>query len=66
MIKLLEKQHRETYSFNYNKNLSFGYINTEHSNDQLLKKNIFIEIEKKKYLAKILLKPLKETKYKKI
>ena len=52
------------FSFNYNKNLSFGYINSDLSNEELLKENLYIEIEKKKYLAEILLKPLKQTDFK--
>jgi len=52
------------YSFNYKKNLSFGYINIGLSNEQLLSKNIFIEIEKKKYHADLLLKPLKTGNFK--
>jgi 4-methylaminobutanoate oxidase (formaldehyde-forming) len=54
------------YSFNFNKNLSFGYIKSEHSNLELSKKNLFIEIEKIKYPAEVLLNPLKQTKFKKI
>jgi len=48
------------YSFNYNKNLSFGYILTDLSNDELLSKNLYIEVEKKKYLANVETKPLKD------
>ena len=54
------------YSFNYDKNLSFGYIKSELSNKELQDKNIYIEIEKKKYLAEILLKPLKQVNFKTI
>ena len=46
------------YSFNYNKNISYGYINSELSREDLAKKNLFIEVEKKKYPASIILKPL--------
>ena len=46
------------YSFNYNKNLAFGYINSELSKEELAKENLFIEVEKKKYSASIILKPL--------
>ena len=52
--------------FWFNKNLSFGYIKSEHSNLELSKKNLFIEIEKIKYQAEVLLKPLKQTDFKKI
>jgi 4-methylaminobutanoate oxidase (formaldehyde-forming) len=54
------------YSFNFNKNLSFGYIKSEHSNLELSKKNLYIEIEKIKYPAEVLLNPLKQTDFKKI
>lgn len=52
------------FSFNYNKNLSFGYIKSDLTNDELLKKNLYIEIEKNKYSAEILLKPLKQRDFK--
>ena len=54
------------YSFNYDKNLSFGYIKSDISNEELQDKNIYIEIEKKKYPAEILLKPLKQIIFKTI
>ena len=54
------------YSFNYNKNLSFGYIKTSLTNEELSKKSLYIEIEKTKYPAELLLKPLKQTDFKKI
>ena len=46
------------YSFNYNKNLAFGYVNSELSKEELAKENLFIEVEKKKYPASVILKPL--------
>jgi 4-methylaminobutanoate oxidase (formaldehyde-forming) len=54
------------YSFNFNKNLAFGYIKSDHSNLELSKKNLFIEIEKIKYPAEVLLNPLKQTDFKKM
>ena len=54
------------YSFNYNKNLSFGYINCDFSNEQLVDKYLYIEIEKKKYPAELLTKPLKANNFKNI
>jgi 4-methylaminobutanoate oxidase (formaldehyde-forming) len=54
------------YSFNFNRNLSFGYIKSDLTNEELLKKNLYIEIEKRKYAAEILLKPLKQSNFKKI
>ena len=64
--KIIGKTTSGNYSFNYNKNLSFGYIKSKFFNDKLIENNIFIEIEKKKYPAEILLKPLKNQKYKQI
>ena len=46
------------FSFNFNKNLAFGYINSEYSKKDIVKENLFIEVEKKKYPASIILKPL--------
>ena len=46
------------FSFNYNKNLAFGYVNSELSKEELEKENLFIEVEKKKYPASVILKPL--------
>jgi len=64
--KIIGKTTSGNYSFNYNKNLSFGYIDSHLSNIELNKMEIFIEIEKKKYQAEILIKPLKKTNFKKI
>ncbi len=52
------------YSFNFKKNLAFGYINNDFSDDELLNGNISIEIEKIKYPAEIIFKPLKQTNFK--
>ena len=53
------------YSFNFKKNLTFGYINNDFSNEELKNKNLFIELEKKKYPIQIINKPLKQTNFKK-
>ena len=54
------------YSFNYNKNLAFGYIESGLVNEDLLKRSLYIEVEKEKYLAELILKPLKQKKFKEI
>ena len=54
------------YSFNFNKNLSFGYVKTDFTNEELVKKKLYIEVEKKRYPANILLKPLKQSIFKQI
>jgi glycine cleavage system aminomethyltransferase T/glycine/D-amino acid oxidase-like deaminating enzyme len=64
--KIIGKTTSGNYSFNYNKNLSFGYINCDFSNEQLADKKIYIEIEKKKYPAELLTKPLKANNFKNI
>ncbi len=58
--KIIGRTTSGNYSFNYNKNLSFGYIKTVLTNDELLKKNLFLEVEKKKYAVALETKPLKD------
>ena len=53
------------YSFNFKKNLSFGYIKNIPINE-LNHKTIYIEVEKKKYQADMLKEPLKVSNYKNI
>jgi len=52
------------YSFCYEKNLSFGYVNSDNSLEFLKDKNLFIEVEKKKYPAEVIIKPLNKKQYK--
>ena len=54
------------YSFNFDKNLSFGYIKSDLSINELSKRNIYIEVENKKYAAELIFKPLKKTNFKNI
>ena len=58
--KLVGRSTSANYSFNYKKNLVFGYIENDLTNEELQSKNLFIEVEKKKYSASIILKPLNE------
>ena len=60
--KIIGRTTSGNYSFNYKKNISFGYIYNQLSNEELTTKNIFIEVAKKKYEAIIELKPLKDKK----
>jgi 4-methylaminobutanoate oxidase (formaldehyde-forming) len=48
------------YSFNYKKNLSFGYINSRYCSEELMNKNLYIEVAKKKYQAVVEVTPLKD------
>ena len=50
------------YSFNYKKSLSFGYITTEFSNEELKKMNLYIEVAKQKHQAVVEATPLKDKK----
>ena len=62
--KIIGQTTSGNYSFCYEKNLSFGYVNSGNSYEILKDKNIFIEIEKKKYAVNILEKPLNIKNYK--
>ena len=62
--KIIGRTTSGNYSFNFKKNLAFGYISNNYSEDELLNGNISIEIEKIKYPANIIFKPLKQTNFK--
>ena len=62
--KIIGRSTSGNYSFNFKKNLVFGYINNDLSNDELQSKNLFIEIEKQKYPILVQLGPLKRTNFK--
>ena len=47
------------FSFCFNKNISYGYVSKDHLDD-IGSKKIYIEVEKKKYLANLLDKPLNQ------
>ena len=64
--KIIGRTTSGNYSFNFKKNLAFGYITNNHSNKELLTNDIFIEVEKQKYQAYLIEKPLKQTNFKKI
>ena len=53
------------YSFNYNKNLLFGYLKSDLDNEDLAKKKLYVEVEKTHYPLELLLTPLKNDDYKK-
>ena len=61
--KIIGRTTSGNYSFCYEKNLSFGYVNSGNSYETLKDKNIFIEVEKKKYPVDILQKPLNQKNY---
>ncbi len=61
--KIIGRSTSGNYSFYYDKNISFGYINLSNSIEKLMKNKIFIEVEKKKYPVKILDKPLNQKNF---
>ena len=62
--KIIGRSTSGNYSFNFKKNLTFGYISNNFSNEELQKKNLFIEVEKRKYPISIQMKALKRTDFK--
>ena len=62
--KIIGRSTSGNYSFNFKKNLVFGYIKNDLSNDELQSKNLFIEVEKQKYPISIQSGPLKRKDYK--
>ena len=64
--EIIGKTTSSNYSFNYNKNLLFGYLKSDLNNEDLAKKKLYVEVEKTHYLIKLLVAPLKNNGYKKI
>ena len=64
--KIIGRTTSSNYSFNFKKNLAFGYINNNYSVKELLSNHISIEVEKQKYQAQLIEKPLKQSNFKKI
>ena len=62
--KIIGRTTSGNYSFNFKKNLVFGYIKNDYLNDELQSKNLFVEVEKKKYPIYLINKPLKQTDFK--
>ena len=62
--KIIGRSTSGNYSFNFKKNLTFSYINSDFSNEELENKNLFIEVEKKKYPIFIQSEALKRTDFK--
>ena len=55
-----------SYSFCFNKNLIFGYVDGKISKDQLQNEEIFVEIAKKMYPAELQIKSLNKNNFKTI
>ena len=61
--KIIGRTTSGNYSFCFNKNLSFGYVNSGNTKETLKDKKIYIEVEKKKYPVEILDKPLNQKNF---
>ena len=62
--KIIGRSTSGTYSFNFKKNLTFGYIKNDFSNEKLRDSKLFIEVEKRKYEIELINKPIKQTNFK--
>ena len=62
--KIIGRTTSGNYSFNFDKNLAFGYLKNDENINSLKNGLIEIEIEKNKYEAEILTKPLNQKNYK--
>jgi 4-methylaminobutanoate oxidase (formaldehyde-forming) len=62
--KIIGKTTSGNYSFNFNKNLTFGYIKTDLTNKELVGKELFVEVEKQKHPISVQLEHLKRTDFK--
>ncbi len=62
--EIIGKTTSGNYSFNFKKNLTFGYIKDDYSDNELQSKNLFVEVEKQKYPIELIKEPLKKTDFK--
>jgi 4-methylaminobutanoate oxidase (formaldehyde-forming) len=62
--KIIGRSTSGNYSFNFKRNLTFGYINNDFSDEKLKGSKLFIEVEKRKYEIELINKPLKQTNFK--
>ena len=62
--KIIGRTTSGNYSFNFNKNLAFGYVKIDRDLNSLKNGSIEIEIEKNMYKAEILTTPLNQKNYK--
>ncbi len=62
--KIIGRTTSGNYSFCFDKNLAFGYVNSGNTIETLRDKSLFIEIEKIKYPVEIISKPLNTKDFK--
>ena len=64
--KIIGRTTSGNYSFNFNKNLTFGYVEKDLSNLDTSKNKLYVEVGKVKYEAEYLAKPLNQNNFKTI
>ena len=64
--KIIGRTTSGNYSFNFNKNLTFGYVDRDLNNLDTSKHKIYVEVGKVKYEAEYLPKVLNQNNYKTI
>ncbi len=64
--KIIGRTTSGNFSFNFSKNLTFGYVNEDLSKVDFNIRKLFIEVSKQKYPADLLLKPLNQSDFKTI
>ena len=58
--KIVGRTTSGNYSFNYKKNISFGFVSSAYTNEELSKMDLYIEVAKQKYQVLVETKPLKD------
>ena len=64
--KIIGRTTSGNYSFNFEKNLTFGYVTVDLSKEDLKNKNLYVEVAKMKYIAELQDKPLNQKNFKTI
>jgi len=64
--KIIGRTTSGNYSFNFKKNLAFGYVLVDLSKEDLKNKKLYIEVAKIKYIAELLSKSLNQKNFKTI
>ena len=64
--KIIGRTTSGNYSFCFNKNLTFGYVDGNISIEKLKNDSVFVEVAKKKYAADLQIKSLNQNNYKSI
>ena len=64
--KIIGRTTSGNYSFCFNKNLTFGYINGNISKDELKSAELYVEVAKKKHAAELQANSLNQNNFKKI